>query len=446
MRAMSRILVVAGVLCGLAVPLSFGAVPVPFADGFEGALDPGWTSNATGQISFTTDHALGGGNESCTFSFDELTLPVTPSTYDNVWVQVYARAAGMSEAPPSGHASIAGCSALFYVWTNGNVFAMQGNGDDTGAWVDTTVNVPLTANKSGWVGFIAHLDYVGNQYDLYYKEGGNASGDSLTRIVEGYNFYSNSTAAAMASFQVSTELATSLDAVALRTAACDTGLAKFGDIETTTTMHDTNTWKYIALGEHGLTGAESSLAASASMAKLLMSSFEVNDILRTWYTNGWSSFRYETSGPGPAWAYISGGLGADEVLIPTGGVAFVSYLSVPSVNFDVYVEGYVPENAAPPDPPTGGLDLYGTGNAAVNGWTPFVWGGGSMDLEASGLDDGAVGTDGARAFIRDYNSRLYQYRYRVSSVWTRSGGAVPFQLEDGQAGWVSIPGVPDSVW
>lgn len=421
------------IICVLVVPLAFGSVGLPYTEGFEGgALGADWTTNGMGALEFPSDAPAGGGDKSCRFERKELTLNVTPSTFDNVWAQVYAKASGSAEEPEASH--IDGCTAVFYVDTNATVRVMNGGGSNDGSWVDATnLTDVMTDNQTDWIGFVVHLDYANNQYDLYVKENGTAGADDLTRVASGMGFRQN--ASELSNFVVETELETLVDAVALGQAASRAGYAGLDEIETDTSSRTTNIWKAIAIAHSG--------TISGDLGALLLDNTGANDLLQVWYTNGWNEY-YNEDLMAPGWT-LTTGIEPNLVELSTGSVAYVKHRTDPSPAFHVYAKGYVPEidDFTTPPPPEG-YELYGTDNDNVEGWSTLVWGGGNLtlsgDVDANGgsanLGDDEVGPAGARVFVRDPNSRIYDFRYRFNQQWMRSGQGMDLNLQNGQVVWV----------
>ena len=434
MRNMSKALSLVGFMCVLAVPLTFGAASVPFEDGFEtSSVDANWTSNGTGAISFPSDTPDGAGSKSCSFTYNELTLTFTAGPYSNVWAQVYTKASGMSDEPLS--TDIDGCTAVFYVGTNGHVYAMNGDGANGGSFADVaSLTDAMSGNLTDWIGFVVNLDYANDTYDLYLKEGGTANADTLTRIASGYGFRLD--ADYLTNFVVATELQTVIDAVAMGTSMADAGNTALGTIDTSTEAVNTSVWQYVAIDDHGLTGAHNALAGD--LGKALMSAAAVNDTLKIFTSNGWNQYTLSDVGLGPVWDHVVG-YQPEDIDLYDGDVALILYRTEPDPTFNVYKSGYKPEDedtAEPPDPPASGYTIYGTDNAQVNGWSTFVYGGADGVNMGAGLNDTNVGADNARAFIRNSGSRVYDYRYRLGSTWMKSGSASPFSWQKGQAAWI----------
>lgn len=450
MRSKSVVLALIGIMCGLTVSSSTGAISLPFTDGFEQgtALSSSWAVGAGESVEFSTTYKpAGGGNRSVKLKFDELALSVN-SGYDNVWAQVYSKAAGMAEPDLD---TISGCSAVFYVSTDGKVWAMNGTGGDAGTWSNTQATVTMQGGTTEkWIGFLVHLDYNENKFDLYMKEDGNAAASDYTRIASGFGFYS-SDHAEMANFKVLAEKDTWIDAVYLRTGSSTAGTSggTWGVVQTRTAALDTNVWQNIVIGEHGWSGPETNTLAG-HLGEVLMSSASLDDVLRVWYTNGWNSFKLNS--PGPVWATLVG-LSPSNVVLSAGDVAMLSFGTTPSIPFHVYADGYVPELAAPPAPPSGGYELYGTDNTAVNGWTPVVWGGGTRSggltnppaANGAGLDV-SVTPNGSRLYVRDRGSRNYAYRYMRNGQWYVSDSPADLTLRNGQTMWIRRNGGPVVPW
>ena len=150
---------------------------IPFADSFEGLAvgnpptDP-YVVAGTGTVlaDDTLGNLLTGAGDQVIEIKDvaTLTLPFTPATYPNVWVQIYAKPVTGATAP-----SATGESGAFYVADGGQVRVYDGFAD---SWADAD---PTTITPGAWVGFIAHIDYVADKWDLYLTEGDYLSDASM---------------------------------------------------------------------------------------------------------------------------------------------------------------------------------------------------------------------------------------------------------------------------
>lgn len=151
------------------VLLAFGiaganaATELPFADGFENGwsgTDP-WTNAVGGTIAATAAAKLGGGF-GLSISNTTATLDITPATYNNVWIQVYAKPVP-GDTDPSDPSGVSGA---FYLTDLGDLRVY------TGEWVTVASDLPT----GQYLGFTIHADYSADEWDIYYTPDGYKTG------------------------------------------------------------------------------------------------------------------------------------------------------------------------------------------------------------------------------------------------------------------------------
>lgn len=129
---------------------------LPFADSFDTFSATGnYSTNGGGIVQSQSGTVLAGAGASALLvSNDTVTLSFGAG-YDNAWIQVYAKPVAGSADP-----SVSGVSGAFYVKSDGTVRVYDG------AWADAG-----SVTVGNWVGFIVHVDYVNDKWDLYTTTG-----------------------------------------------------------------------------------------------------------------------------------------------------------------------------------------------------------------------------------------------------------------------------------
>ncbi|MCE9613165.1 MAG: hypothetical protein K8T26_02760 [Lentisphaerae bacterium] len=156
-------------LCfGAAVVLAWGVAAsqastgLPYAQTFETwTPDAHWAAAGGGTISAAAGAKLPGssGVNGLSLDNDTVTLSVTPATYNNVWIQIYAKPV-VGTADP---ASVSGQTGAFYLRDNGELRACIDAALNT--WVTVATGVP----QGAYLGFIVHADYSTSQWEIFYS-------------------------------------------------------------------------------------------------------------------------------------------------------------------------------------------------------------------------------------------------------------------------------------
>lgn len=191
------------------VGASWASVPLPFADSFE-TWPSSWSITGGGTATNTGTAITGStGTKALVIDNATATLAVTPSSYENVWIQIYAKPVqGAPDSEPTPGANVNGA---FYITTSGQLKAFSG-----GSWV----NVPLAgstrfSNPSIWYGFIVHADYLSHTWDIYTTTGAYKTNMVLLNTDGPLTFSNGSVDGALSSVVVESGNAASVDAVAV---------------------------------------------------------------------------------------------------------------------------------------------------------------------------------------------------------------------------------------
>jgi len=155
--SVGKALCLSAVAMFLIAGMTLGSTSLPYASGFEGAWtasDP-WTAGG----GVATDPTHVSGSQGVSITNDSLTLSMTPATYTNVWMQVWARPVVGASDP-----AVSSVSGAFYVRDDGALRVYTG-----GSWTTIGTGLPISGNQ--WLGFIVHADYVENSFDIYYTSG-----------------------------------------------------------------------------------------------------------------------------------------------------------------------------------------------------------------------------------------------------------------------------------
>ena len=149
----------------LGVSTTMAATGLPYADGFEGGWDADsdldWSKLGTGKVDDDVAAVLtGAGSMGLLVSNDTATLDVDDATYtyDNVWIQIYAKPVPGDDDPPEP----SGVSGAFYVKSDSTLHVFDG------VWSEVpSVTIPTDQ----YVGFIVHADYGNGTWDIYQNDG-----------------------------------------------------------------------------------------------------------------------------------------------------------------------------------------------------------------------------------------------------------------------------------
>ncbi len=415
------------------VGVAVGAVSTPFTDSFEsGSVSSDWATNGTGAVTInSSDAPAGGGNASCVISNDS--IKATVSSVNDVWAQVYAKAAGYDGDPAD--TQIDGLSAVFFITKDGHLRVMDGDGANGGTWTNVASGITLTGNKTDWLGFVLHIDYVNHKWDIYQQTAGEAGNATLTRLAANLGFRSN--VVNMSEVEFTSELQAQVDAIGLIQGYTSAGKAPFSTVKSVTVDHESDKWIAKTVGDiSSYSSTESNLDNEAGWD--LMMGMSNSDQIRLFLSSG-SPAGYNTYDfNNGAWQASGGAQAPGGIALSKGDSWWVKYGSDSTSNLEFVAEGF---NALQEDPPDmTGEDIVlvgdtGSGNA-VAGWSHVVYGGSTVNINSSGLqnlhaDDRIfvasptgyfssyyVGTDGK---IYDFNGNLANLNLQSGyQVWVRN--------------------------
>ncbi len=410
-------------IVGLMAGVSFG-VTLPFTDSFEGATSPldNWATNGTGDVSIdTVDHTPGvaGGAKSCVISNDAITVAVTDAY--NVWAQVYTKAAGYDGDPAD--IQINGLAAVFFITKNGDVRVMDGNGSDGGTWTNVASLGALTGNKTGWEGFVVHLDYDSDTWELYRQTSGESGAATLTRIATDLGFRFDS--AGMSSIEVSSELTASVDTIGLIKGYSDVGNSTYSNVISTTEDHTTEMTSMI-IGDIDHYDSTSDLLSDEAGGDLMMGMVN-GDKIQLYLADGFSTFTYNGAG---AWTP------GDVVHLSKGQSWWREYVTTSTSNLEFMAVGFNATGEDTPDMIGETINLWGDtdSGAAADGWSHTVYGGTSMAANSSGLPDNLPADTIVYVALPDQGFRAFFVR--SGSLYDYNGNPAGFNLLNGSQVWV----------
>lgn len=190
--------------------LALAVTPMPFADGFEssaGVTSAGYwsTNNAGGVVQKVTSTQIE-GSKSLYLTTNALSLNVASGDpdYDNGWFQIWTKPGIFTDEPSD--ATVEKVAAAFYVNATEDLMAYSSN-----QWELVLDNVPTNA----WLGFVVHVDYSTELWDLYVNTNGSY-GDVYVRANDTpLMFTTNHVGGEMTNIVIDTELPGYIDAVAI---------------------------------------------------------------------------------------------------------------------------------------------------------------------------------------------------------------------------------------
>lgn len=147
----------------------YAATTLPYAQNFEGAFpDAHWVVGGGGTVGTSASAVkTGAGTQGLIVSNDTVTLDVQDATYNNAWIQIYARPVKGASDP-----TVSGVNGAFYITTAGQLKAYSG-----GVWVNVGGETQFSAPT--YYGFIIHADYENDEWDIY-----TTAGDYKTDMVK----------------------------------------------------------------------------------------------------------------------------------------------------------------------------------------------------------------------------------------------------------------------
>jgi hypothetical protein len=258
---------------------------LPYLDTFEAgswSVAGPWSVAGGGTAVGSADYLLQ-GTKSVKIDNAALTLNVTADVKNNnAWVQVYARPVPGSDDPPAPAASVSGA---FYLKNDGKLRAYGNFTGDKWETVHDFGSVP-----SGWMGFILHIDYVNQAWDIYENSG--VYGSPMTRLNTGPILFPTTAGAPanMTAFTVQSGGSTYIDAVGVARggpAVPGSSLSKvdiyeFATSETGDMVLPAYSEAYAQSGGNHLKGA---------VGLDLRSGLQDGDIITVYSTGGWSDFK-----------------------------------------------------------------------------------------------------------------------------------------------------------
>lgn len=421
-----RLAVVGLIISTVMVGVSFGAVTVPFTDSFEGAaLGADWATNGTGAVTIApADATPGGGAKSCVISNDALQVDVT-SAY-NVWAQVYAKAAGYDGDPAD--VQIDDLAAVFFITTDGDVRVMDGDGANGGVWTNVASLGALTDNKTGWEGFVVHLDYVTDTWDIYHQTGGEAGEATLTRLATNLGFRKDS--AGMTSVEVSSELTASVDEIGLIQGYSDVGGSAYETVKSRTTDH-TADWTSMVVGDIDNYSAVEDLLNDDAGGDLMMGMVD-GDHVHLYLDDGFNTYDFN----GGTWDVNGGAAAPGTVHLGKGQSWWVEYATTSTSNLEFWAEGFRATGEDVPDMIGETINLWGENEsgAAADGWSHTVYGGSTLAVNNSGLP--ANLDDDTWVYIALPDQEFNAYFVRGGQLYNYNGSLASLNLPSGAEVWV----------
>ena len=261
-----------GIVCGLslgALSVANAQIHPAYFDGFEiaGAFtnNPSYTTNGTGVVVASTPGAP--GNALHAVSIENDAFKVETESLANAWCQVFAKPAGYAETPGSNQ--FTDCSAVFYVNSDGDVMALDADGDNTyeenagDVWTNLT-NIAMTNNQSvNWQGFIVHLDHANTNWEIYHKDDATVDDATYKRLNTHALGMHSAPPAGLTQIEVSSQLGTVIDALGVANAhnldVQESGLAS---IVTRTVLHSVNLQRKILIPTNAYDVASAKLSGA----------------------------------------------------------------------------------------------------------------------------------------------------------------------------------------
>ena len=415
-------------LVGIAVSLAMigvslgAAVSLPFTDSFEGSIDSDWNEAGTGIVAVDPGEApTGGGSDSCTISNDSIQVDVTSA--NNAWVQVYTKAAGYDGDPDSS--DIDGLSAVFFVTTNGVLRAMNGDGSNGGSWTNVYSGISMTANKTDWLGFVVHIDYVDKTWDIYRQSSGEAGAAVLTRLAAGLGFRFDQ--ANITSVEIATGLAASVDEIGLVQGYSAASNSLYGTVDSVTTNHVTSSWVLKTIGDIDSYDATESKLNNAAGWDLMMG-MKNPDKIRLYLTSGTPTGYniYEMQGDG-TWSASGGAQAPANVTLAKGESWWIEYDSTTNNSLE-----FVSATLNTTD--NGQSDMVGESISIPAAWTHVVYGGSTLPINSCGLGELVAGD---RLFVAAPSGFFASYYVATGgTIYDFSNQAAAINLQSGSQVWI----------
>jgi hypothetical protein len=437
MRKSVKQVLAAAVMCSMMVAISGAATPqpLPFAEDFQaGSIDTSaWATGTLGIVSLTTasDAKLGGSSQVSSITNSSMTVEVVSSAGDpaNIWGQVYASPAEYTGDPAA--TEIEGLAAVFYVDANGWLRAMNGYGNNAGEWTNV-----VDLGATGWEGFVAHLDYINYEWDLYRQTSGKAGAATLTRVAAGLGFYSNLTE--FSSFEVSTELTTLIDEIGLVRGYSDASNDLYSVVKSTKNDHNPDEWQERAIG--AITYSYPDNVVTGVLGGDLMMGMAEDDQIRLYHSVlGFDTFSFN----GGAWFHSTGD--PDRQIQP-GEYVWVKYDSNTTDVLEFWAEGFglnagdsYPDNS-------GSVTILGaSGTSGVGGWNHVAYGGANSTTDAPNGLEGILEV-GDLVYLATPNTTAYRRYYMLADGLYRNGAPASPDLRNGARLWIMKAGNDSSDW
>lgn len=440
--------VLRGMAAGLVALLVTSTVAVaqvdsyPYTNGFESdtiGAKPApygttWTTNGDGAV-YVTNNTSAAGSKSCHIFSDALNLNTSYSTRSNVWLRIFCKPTAYDDAG-GAQPSAANCSAAFYLSTSGVLYAYADtNGLVTGGgngWTNVASGIPTNQ----WLGFVVHLDYFNQLWDLYYTTG--STGATMTKAYSAPLLMSTQHSNRLWQVTVSSGGTSYVDEVSIANAytelssgsASPTNVQYLYALTVSRGMGARTIAKYFGPTSDTLT---------QELGDVLTRVLNENDQIRLFFSdrNQWGiysnkltywSWKSDPSGKSPANTHITHTTGF--------------WLDDTTATGTVNVVGFAPYNTTDPTNTT----VYGS--ATAGGWNLFQWPYSARSVNGTpGLGFASAGA-GDLIFIYDEAKRKYvRLWYKAGTGWMQGGNAPSsYVLQEGQGFWYKRAAADDVWW
>jgi hypothetical protein len=358
----------------------------------------------------------GGGTYVVQMTNGSVTVNVTGQP-QNAWVQLFGRPAGFENEPNSS--DYEGAAAVFYV-TTGNVLRAR-NG---ASWDDLATGVSTGA----WQGFVVHLDYANDQWDMYRITSGSASyeGQTLTRLNgTAMSFADGNTLHSMSNITVTTAATAEIDALRLTPGNSSAGNSFYASIVPRQWTATTSATYIDAVPEHSESSPDNTLGG------------ELGEALGEGLSNTDQATLYKAITPAYVTSTFNNGSwsGGDTALqLPAGSTVWFDYSVAKTALYRYFAKGLDPQAEQQTTQASQVLDVQGDDDPAS--WTPYIYLGVAKTAPAAGFTANAagVGIGGSLYIKRD----TYNYdRYVANGTgYTLNGENATPNLASGTALWI----------
>jgi hypothetical protein len=419
---------------GLLASTSLAATTAPYSQSFEGswAPDAHWAAGGGGTVATSASAVLANaGSQGLIVSNDIATLSVAPSSYTNVWIQIYAR-----PVKGSGNPTVTGASGAFYINSSGRLIA-----NDGGSWTDIAGGF----SDDQYYGFVVHANYTSDTYDIYSTPNEFKSTLTLVNTNVVLNFIAGDPAT-LDNVKVQSGDRAYVDAVAVSRAFQGTGEADSIEVyehsASSTVLQEFQMPAYSG----AYTDPASNKTLGGKLGNDIKSGLVDNDKIYVWSANSWGYNQY----------FLDSGVIARHGLTP--GAELPSAMTVntmTSLQIDqtdirgttygfypysnlvaVAVEGEVQQDTGVQED----FELNGT-TAQPQGWTALNWSD-NTPIDELPFNNVANFTDGDFMFLStpaNPNSwTVYEWQEQgLSGYWFRRVGAIPIDpIPSGANMWV----------